>query len=54
MKLLQDDRIKMDLNVTEWEGVKWINVTRDRIQSIDFVHAVVNCARHRAVKLMTK
>jgi hypothetical protein len=54
MKLLQDDKIKMLLKVTEWEGVKWIHVTRDRIQSIAFVHGVVNCARHRAVKLMTK
>jgi len=29
-------------------------VTRDRIQGIDFVHAVVNCALHMAVNLMTK
>jgi hypothetical protein len=53
MKLLLDDNIKKNLKVTEWKGVKWI-VTLDRIQNIAFVHAVMNCARHRAVKLMTK
>jgi len=34
--------------------VKWTKVTRDRIQGISFVHAVVNCAVHMAVNLMTK
>jgi hypothetical protein len=54
MKLLQDDNNEKHLKVTEWEGVKWIIVTRDRIQSTAFVHAVVNCARYRLVKLITK
>lgn len=31
-----------------------MNVTREKIQGIAFVHVVVNCAKHRAVNLMTK
>jgi hypothetical protein len=36
------DNIKMDLSDTEWDGIDWIDLTRDRDQWRTLVNTVMN------------
>lgn len=39
---MQVDTIKMDLKDVRWEGVNWIHLAQDRVQSQDVLTTIMN------------
>jgi len=37
-----EDNIRIDLEEIGWEGVDWIHLTQDRVQSRDLMKTVMN------------